>query len=82
MLRNSIIFTAAGIVVGLAINVCAIKFDVRTHRNWPKELETECGISDDSDRIIGGTAARLGQYPWQAKLGYLRNYDFIERWWH
>lgn len=31
--------------------------------------ELKCGAAD-SDRIIGGTRARLGQYPWLARLGY------------
>lgn len=33
--------------------------------------ELKCG-SADADRIIGGTRAKLGQYPWLARLGYNR----------
>lgn len=38
--------------------------------NWTAVHEV-CGISS-SDRIIGGTAARLGQFPWIAHIGILR----------
>lgn len=41
------------------------------HRNWdllPKG--EECGFGALSDRIIGGKAAALGQFPWMAQLGY------------
>ncbi|KAL7013509.1 hypothetical protein ACKWTF_015432 [Chironomus riparius] len=39
--------------------------------NW-SEINEHCGISH-SDRIIGGTTAALGQYPWIAHIGLLRN---------
>ena len=39
--------------------------------NWT-EINESCGISH-SDRIIGGTTATLGQYPWIAHIGILRN---------
>ena len=38
--------------------------------NWTAVHEV-CGISS-SDRIIGGTAARIGQFPWIAHIGILR----------
>ena len=39
--------------------------------NW-SGINENCGISH-SDRIIGGTTAALGQYPWIAHIGLLRN---------
>ena len=39
--------------------------------NW-SEINENCGISH-SDRIIGGSTAALGQYPWIAHIGLLRN---------
>lgn len=47
-------------------------FDARKHPNWPKETEDICGTSLYSDRIVGGKATNLGQFPWQARLGYIR----------
>lgn len=38
--------------------------------DW-KEVNEICGISNN-DRIIGGTAASLGQFPWIAHIGILR----------
>lgn len=35
--------------------------------DWKK-----CGVSKASDRIVGGTMAALGQYPWLARIGYNR----------
>lgn len=61
---------------GLFLSACVATFDVRGHKNWPKDLEKVCGISYDSDRIIGGTEAGLGQFPWQAGLMFSCNYDF------
>lgn len=49
--------------------------NVRAHKNWPKDLENDCGISY-ADRIIGGTNASLGQYPWLARIGYQSN-DYV-----
>lgn len=43
--------------------------DFRTHPNWPKHVEEICGESD-SDRIIGGANASLGQFPWMVRLVY------------
>lgn len=83
MLRDSIIILAC-FVIGLGPRVRA---ELRDHVNWPR-LEAECGISDDSNRIIGGVNAEPGQYPWQARIGYLRNYiqffffSFKEPCWH
>jgi len=39
--------------------------------NW-SEINEYCGVSN-SDRIIGGTTAGLGQYPWIVHIGLLRN---------
>lgn len=41
---------------------------IRSHPNWPHDTQAECGQSA-SDRIVGGTNASLGQYPWLALLG-------------
>lgn len=38
--------------------------------NWAK-LNEICGMSV-TDRIIGGTNAAIGQYPWIAHLGIMR----------
>lgn len=45
-------------------------FDITTHRNWHL-LPENCGQSLSTDRIIGGTNASMGQYPWLAQIGYL-----------
>lgn len=58
------------ILIGFILNAYAQTVDVRQHPNWPKRFETVCGESYDSDRIIGGMDATLGQYPWQARLGF------------
>lgn len=45
---------------------------VETHPNWvymKEPLNGPCGESMSTDRIIGGTTAALGQYPWIARLG-------------
>jgi hypothetical protein len=47
-----------------------IKF-ISAFVNWT-EINEHCGVSG-SDRIIGGTTAELGQYPWIAHVGLLRN---------
>lgn len=44
---------------------------ITSSTNW-NEINENCGISH-SDRIIGGTTAALGQYPWIAHIGLLRN---------
>ena len=45
--------------------------DINKHRAW-KYLDDEvCGMSN-TDKIIGGIDATLGQYPWIALLGYGR----------
>jgi len=48
--------------------------DVTRHRNWNLLDQDKCGNSN-SDRIIGGTNATLGAYPWIAKLGYENNVE-------
>lgn len=52
--------------------------NVRAHKNWPKDLENDCGISY-ADRIIGGTNASLGQYPWLARIGYQSIFVILKR---
>jgi len=41
--------------------------------NWT-QINEICGVSY-AERIIGGTNARLSQYPWLAHLGILRKFD-------
>lgn len=38
--------------------------------DW-EEIREICGVSN-SDRIIGGTATKIGQFPWIAHIGILR----------
>nr|XP_022909842.1 melanization protease 1-like [Onthophagus taurus] len=49
-------------------NSCWTFFDLELHKNYPN-LPKNCG-SSQADRIIGGEKARLGQYPWLARIGY------------
>lgn len=56
---------------GLIVNICAENLSVQEHRNWPRDTEEVCGISYDADRIVGGSNAGLGQFPWQARIGYM-----------
>ncbi|RZC35780.1 serine protease easter-like, partial [Asbolus verrucosus] len=46
------------------------------HPNWHLIDHERCGESN-SDRIIGGEMAHLGQYPWIARLGYIRPHKGI-----
>ncbi|KAK2583734.1 hypothetical protein KPH14_009652 [Odynerus spinipes] len=39
------------------------------HSKWPLLDHDKCGNSN-TDRIIGGTNASLGAYPWLARIGY------------
>lgn len=50
------------------MNYCAVWADRGT--NW-SEINEICGISY-ADRIVGGTKAALGQFPWIAHLGIMR----------
>lgn len=45
--------------------------DYLNHPNWPMLNHERCGVSS-SDRIIGGTNAPLGAYPWITRIGYRR----------
>lgn len=58
----NIIFHLVGI---LFVNKCA--GDFRNHPNWPRDADEICGETN-SDRIIGGQTAAIGQFPWMAKL--------------
>lgn len=40
-------------------------------------LPTTCGISDVSDRIIGGNEARLHEFPWMVLIGYDTRKTFL-----
>ncbi|XP_063703646.1 CLIP domain-containing serine protease HP8-like [Culicoides brevitarsis] len=48
---------------------CSLFFRIVT--NFEVNDELKCGNAD-ADRIVGGTRAKLGQYPWLARLGYNR----------
>lgn len=43
--------------------------------NW-SEINEICGFSD-VNRIVGGTKAKLGQFPWIAHLGIMRRFNPI-----
>uniref|UniRef100_A0A336MQD4 CSON003142 protein n=1 Tax=Culicoides sonorensis TaxID=179676 RepID=A0A336MQD4_CULSO len=47
-----------------------MEFTMSTHITVNEDV---CG-SADSNRIVGGVRASLGQYPWLARLGYNRTY--------
>lgn len=47
------------------------------HPAWQILNSYDCGDSA-ADRIIGGTRAALGQYPWMARLGYVYPDDDID----
>lgn len=50
-------------------NFSVFASDVTQHPNWHLLDHEQCGESL-SDRIVGGTEAALGQYPWMALLGF------------
>lgn len=53
------------------MNYGAVWADTAT--NWP-EINEICGISY-ADRIVGGTRASIGQFPWIAHVGIVREYS-------
>ncbi|KAL0869175.1 hypothetical protein ABMA27_007461 [Loxostege sticticalis] len=48
----------------------AVESWISNHPAWKKLNLVECGDSA-ADRIIGGTNAALGQFPWIVRLGYV-----------
>lgn len=40
------------------------------HPAWKHLPKDNCGIGSLTDRIMGGTEATLGQFPWMARIGY------------
>lgn len=44
-----------------------------------QDFENQCGTCDPSldPRIVGGTEARIGQFPWIARLGYVEGEKFF-----
>lgn len=56
--------------VTLLLTIAITKSSVVDHQNWNLFDHEKCGESQTTDRIIGGTAAALGQFPWMARLGY------------
>lgn len=40
--------------------------NLKLHHKWPKRFEEMCGETN-SDRIIGGQNAFIGQFPWMAR---------------
>lgn len=69
--QSEIVFSL--LLFGFILSVYATGMNVRNHTNWPKDMEQLCGVSYDADRIIGGSDASIGQYPWQARIGYESN---------
>ncbi|KAB0800596.1 hypothetical protein PPYR_06336 [Photinus pyralis] len=61
-------FFQTGIIKGHAV-------DITRHPHWQLLEHKECGITL-ADRIIGGSNATLGQYPWLARFGYVEDYRF------
>lgn len=55
------------------MNCAAVWADRAT--NW-KEINEICGISY-ANRIVGGTKAELGQFPWMAHLGIMREHRVV-----
>lgn len=49
--------------------------DITRHPHWNLLEHLECGITL-ADRIIGGSNATLGQYPWLARIGYVEDYRY------
>ncbi|KAK5647655.1 hypothetical protein RI129_002547 [Pyrocoelia pectoralis] len=58
----------------IIVTLDGVVLDVRRHPNWRLLEHVECGISL-ADRIIGGSNATLGQYPWLARIGYVDDSD-------
>lgn len=55
----------------MLMNYGAVCADSAT--NWA-EINEICGISY-ADRIVGGSKASLGQFPWIAHVGIVREYS-------
>lgn len=65
MQEHALIFIVL-VLAGAAIGGRSVG-NPRSHPNWPFSMETICGEAL-SDRIIGGKNAKLGQFPWMARL--------------
>ena len=50
--------------------------NLKNHRNWPANVDESCGVSNEN-RIIGGSNASLGQYPWLARIGYDSKFNYF-----
>jgi hypothetical protein len=55
------------ILVLIAILHLIVGHDIFDHPNWPDTADV-CGLSY-SDRIIGGSMASMGAFPWIAQIG-------------
>ena len=64
------IFTISWCFTVLLMNYGAVWADSTT--NWT-EINEICGVSY-ANRIVGGTKAELGQFPWIAHLGIMRKF--------
>ncbi|CAH2006374.1 unnamed protein product [Acanthoscelides obtectus] len=57
------------VILGVCGGYAGQKSKLKYHKNW-KLLpdQSSCGKSNSYERIVGGSAAKLGQYPWMANL--------------
>ncbi|VEN58207.1 unnamed protein product [Callosobruchus maculatus] len=57
------------LILGLYRDITGLNDEIKYHKNW-KLLPglSSCGKVDVNERIIGGSSAKLGQYPWIASL--------------
>ena len=44
--------------------------EIENHPNWNQLDLKNCGVSN-TNRIIGGQFASVGEFPWIARIGYL-----------
>ena len=77
MMTNIILCSVLLMAVTIFESSC-VRFEPLEHANWPHDVGDDCGVSY-SDRIIGGTNAALGQYPWIARIGSTFNSTFANQ---
>ncbi|VEN58206.1 unnamed protein product [Callosobruchus maculatus] len=68
------------LTLGLCRDITGLDDQLKYHKNW-KLLPglSSCGKADVNERIVGGSSAKLGQYPWIASLliKYRRQTEFV-----